>query len=475
MRTIPATPEAYDLLHKGSLVLSRIEHNGMRVDMPRLRKTLDEMQRDIAILEEEFMDTDLYKEWKRACGRKFNFNSRQQLAHVLFNVLGYQGEETEKSKETDDPKKKRFKADESALERVDHPAIKTYIRRSKLTHLRSHHFNPILREATAEGFVHASFNLNLAASYRSQCEDPNLQNIPIRDPVLAQLIRGCYIARSPKHQIVEVDFSGIEVRVAACYHKDPTMITYIKDKTKDMHRDMAAQCYMLKPEQVDKAMRYCGKNMFVFPQFYGDFYLHCAKSLWEAIEMFGGKGLSLDGKSLYRHLRKKGITELGPLEVEEKPPVGTFMRHIKEVEQDFWQRRFRVYGAWKKSWFKKYQQTGSLRMLSGFNVHGHLTRNEVINYPVQGAAFHCLLWCLIRIDRWLRKNRMKTRLTNEIHDSVIGDVYKPELEDYLGKLKEIMTVDLPRAWDWLIVPLEVEAEVAPLGGSWADKKGVEIP
>lgn len=92
----------------------------------------------------------------------------------------------------------------------------------------------------------------------------------------------------------------------------------------------------------------------------------------------------------------------------------------------------------------------------------------------KNTAFHCALWTTIRVQRWLTKNRMRSKLINTIHDSLIGDIHKRELEDYIAKVVEIVKVDLPRHWDWIITPLMVEVDVAPLGGSWWDKKSWEL-
>ena len=112
--------------------------------------------------------------------------------------------------------------------------------------------------------------------------------------------------------------------------------------------------------------------------------------------------------------------------------------------------------------------------LTGFRIEGLYKRNEVINYPVQGSAFHWLLWSLIRIQKLLKKYKMKSLLVGQIHDSIVGDVHKKELRDYLDIVKQVMTIDVRKHWEWIIVPLRIEAEVAPVGGSWFDKKEVKI-
>jgi DNA polymerase-1 len=104
-----------------------------------------------------------------------------------------------------------------------------------------------------------------------------------------------------------------------------------------------------------------------------------------------------------------------------------------------------------------------------------LNRNDVLNYAVQGASFHCLLWSLVQIHKWLKKNKMRTKIVGQIHDSIVADVYAPEKDDFLGMCKQVMTVDLLQHWKWLIVPMDIEAEIGDLGASWHELKGVKIP
>lgn len=81
----------------------------------------------------------------------------------------------------------------------------------------------------------------------------------------------------------------------------------------------------------------------------------------------------------------------------------------------------------------------------------------------------------IEADRIMRKEKWKTRLIGQIHDSILLDVYPPEL-DYIAKtIKRITTIDLPKAWKWIIVPLEIDAELCPVDGNWSEKKNWEIP
>ncbi len=124
---------------------------------------------------------------------------------------------------------------------------------------------------------------------------------------------------------------------------------------------------------------------------------------------------------------------------------------------------------------EKYQERGWMKTLTGFICQGWMKRNEIINYPVQGSAFHCLLWALIHLQRELEKRKMETLLVGQIHDSLLADVPEGELEDFLRLAQHVMVDDLKEAWSWINVPLEVEAEVTPVDGNWYEKEGMKIP
>ena len=259
--------------------------------------------------------------------------------------------------------------------------------------------------------------------------------------------------------ILEIDYSGIEVRIAACYHKDPKMIQDITNPENDMHRDMAMACYLLEKDEVTKDTRYCGKNKFVFPQFYGDYYKNCATNLWSAIDVLKLK--TKDGTPLKTHLKQQKI-----------PCYLRFEKHIQDVEDYFWNERYQVYGSWRENHFKKYCTTGYITLKTGFICKGFMTRNEVINLPVQGSAFHCLLWSFIQLNKWMKKNCKKSFKIGQIHDSIVMDVNPSELNKIMIAARRIMTRELPRHWPWIIVPIDIEAEVTPVNGSWYLKKEI---
>jgi len=359
--------------------------------------------------------------------------------------------------------------DATTMGAIDEPFVKTFVEMEQLKKIKNTFLSGIQKQ-TCDGFIHPSFNLHTVQTYRSSSDSPNFQNFPIRDRKAGELIRRCFIPRDG-HRIVEIDYTGLEVRIAACYHKDPTMLEYIKDESKDMHRDMAAECFKCEPEQVSKELRYCGKNMFVFPQFYGDFYVNNARALWESIDAMNHE---VDGVPMKEHLQQNGIHELGLCEPQEKPRPGTFEKHLQQVEKRFWNERFPTYGKWKKDWYRQYLKQGGFNTLTGFKIEGLLGRNDVINYPVQGSAFHCLLWSLIQLNKWLVKNKKRTKIVGQIHDSIVSDVHEDELDEFLQVAKTIMTEKIRNKFKWINVPLDVEAEITPINGSWFEKKEVEI-
>jgi DNA polymerase-1 len=461
---IPVTDKAYRLLHEGTLALAEVESNGLRIDTNYLERAIKHTSNVIDGINEKLKKDKIYKKWKRTYRDRINLGSREQLGRVLFEVMKLDCPSVTKTG--------RYQCTESVLESIDIPFVQRFIRVEKLKKARSTYLKGILRETCDDGFLRPFFSLNLVRSYRSQSDHPNFQNIPIRNPVIAKLIRRAFIARKG-YQLVEVDYGGAEICNAACYHHDPRMIKYIKNPKLDLHRDMAAICYMLKRKEVDKLVRYCGKNMFVFPQFYGDFYIHCARSMWEAIGRMKLKN-KVTGESLKKHLRRKGITELGECDYEKEPEDGTFEDHIRDVEDDFWNDRFPVYNKWKKKWYEAYIDRGWFDTLTGFRIEGIYKRNDVINYPPQGSAFHWLLWSLIRIQKLLHKYNMRSLIVGQIHDSIVADVFRKELRNFLEICKQVMTVDIKKHWDWIIVPLTVEAEVAPVNGNWYEKKEVKL-
>jgi DNA polymerase I-like protein with 3'-5' exonuclease and polymerase domains len=459
----PATPEAYELLHKGAQALAKMEANGIKIDTKKLKNNISLCEKKQADIYEYIQKLHEMKLWKKKYKKDFNINSLDQLGDILFNEMGI--------------KPKHFTAkgnpstDSTALEAVGTPFVKEFLRYKKYEKTIGTFLKGLQKEIV-NGYLHPFFNLHLVDTYRSSSDSPNFQNLPIRDGEIAELIRSVIVSRFKNGHIAEADFSGIEVKVAACYHKDPVMLDYIHDKSKDMHRDAAMACFMIKEvSEVTKQIRYSGKNKYVFPEFYGSWWKEVAVNLWDSIDQLGLKTAS--GIPLKELLKKQGIRKLGDFN-EGKPLPHTFCRHIKEVEDKFWNETFKVYTQWKKDWYNAYLKKGYFTSLTGFVYSTLCRKNQVINYPIQGSAFHCLLYCVIKIMEKLEKYKMKSLAIAQIHDSELGDTPHKELNDYTDIVRETMEVDLLKHFPWIIVPMEIEMEVSPMGGSWFEKKGWDM-
>jgi DNA polymerase-1 len=454
---LAASLEAYKLFHDGSIALSQVEANGMRVDTEYLNRQIVKTDKRIKKLEIRLRDDAVFKIWRKQYGNSMKLTSKEQLGVILFKTMGYRVPSYSD--------KGRPKVDETALRTVDLPFVNDYLTIEKLRKASGTYLKGILREVDSNGFLHPFFNLNTVKTFRSSSDHPNFQNIPVRNSEIAELIRTAFIPR-PGHCIVENDFGGIEVRIMSCYSKDKVLVNYLHDSSKDMHRDMAMMVYKLGKGQVTKDSRYCAKNMFVFPEFYGSYYLDCARNLWDAIDL--RKLQTADGVPVKQHLASLGITKLGKCEPDSDPKRGTFEYHIKETEEAFW-KRFKQHQSWKRQFYNDYLSNGCFKTLTGFVCRGVYKRNDVTNYPVQGSAFHVLLWSLIQLQKELNQRKMKSKIIGQIHDSIVGDVHEDELELYLSLVKEITTERSRECWKWIIVPMEIEAEVTPINGTWHQK------
>lgn len=469
---LPQTEDAYRLLHEGAVALAHISHNGMRVDTEYLDRAITSTRAKIDELSQELKGSDFWRQWRRKYGDKANFTSRPQLGDMLFNEMGFVSKSTTATG--------RYKTDVEALEGVDHPFVRDYVRLAKLDKLHGTYLTGLRREVVGE-YVHPFFHLNTVWTMRGSSSDPNFQNLPIRDSEIAELIRSCFIPR-PGHLIVENDFKGIEVCVAACYCRDPVLIDYVSDPTKDMHRDCAAKLFMVDDmsywkTKEGKDCRYVAKNQYVFPGFYGSDWVNIAQGLWNGLDE---KDVRFFGQPMKAHLADQGITELGDCMRPSRhsdapgPAPGTFAAHVRDFEDWYWNVQYIEYTRWKREWHDSYLQKGWFGSHTGFAYRGVFDRNQVLNAPIQGSAFHLLLWVLIRLQKWMTKNNMRSKIVGQIHDSIIGDVHESERDAYLAKVKDLVSSGLRQYWDWIIVPLTVEAEVTPVDGNWFLKKEIKI-
>lgn len=468
---IPVTKGAMKFLHQGAMVLSEIEHNGVRVNVDYLDRMTKETTDRVRQLEDEMRADKVYSLWHRKFGAATNVGSHSQLAAVVFgkDCLGYEVRGY--------TAKNRIAAGKDQLDDIDEPIVEKFLQMKNLKDkVLGTYLNDIRKEMVRRGkfwYVHPFYNIHTITTFRSSSNSPNFQNQPKRDYEMAKLIRPNYCPH-PGQRFVEFDFSQLEVRISQCYHHDPAMKKYIQDPTTDMHRDTAMDMFFLTRAEYEegaaaykKTIRDSSKNQFVFPQFFGSNYVNCCKAIWKRQRQ---QGFQVKGMPLEEYLKSKGIKERGDCVQGQEPRAGTFEAHLKEVERIMWHKRFRVYTAWKKSWYDQYRRDGGFRMHTGFAVNGVYSRNAVTNYPIQGSAFHCLLWVLIELSKWLKKHGMKTKIIGEIHDAVQLSVEPSELQDVLHKVYSLMTKELPEAWKWISVPLEAECDVGEIDADWMSCK-----
>ena len=447
-------------LVEGAKSLMDDEENGVSIDLEYIKKQKEFIQRRIGAIEKRILDSNEGQIWKTLFPNP-NLNSNPQLAKLLYEKLGYTP-----LKRT---KKGNASVDEEALETMSGqiPLVQDIVEKRKLEKISSTYLSNWEEETGPDHILRPFYNLNIVRTFRSSSSNPNLQNVPIRDKDAQRATRRAVRPRAG-HVLVEADFSGVEVRVSACYHKDPKMLEYITDPTTDMHRDMAMECYMLELDEMDKTARQGAKNQFVFPEFYGSYWVNTGPGLWKWAETAKTK----KGLNLIKHLKKKGITSLGEPDNRNRVPKGTFLYHIREVEQRFWGERFKVYAEWKETFYKQYLRKGFFDTLTGFTCQGPMRKNEVVNYPIQGSAFHCLLQSKINTKHWIEEMGYSDHILpcGQVHDSGLFSVDPGLLDEFAQAIYYIWKDLLREQWSWIIVPLDVEIDVTPVNGSWYEKQ-----
>lgn len=465
-------PNAYKLMHDGILALAKAERQGLRVDVEYCERQKHKLTKKIERIEKKIFDSKFYRHWQHSTRGNVNLNSGTQLGNFLYNVKKLE------------PKKLtagglgKGSTDEDALKMLKIEELDWIIERSKMLKIRDTYLDGFIKEQIKDT-LHTFFNLHIAKTYRSSSQNPNFQNMPTRDEATMRIVRGAVFPRKG-NQLLEMDYSGIEVGIAACYHKDRTMIEYLENDF-DMHGDMAAQIFMI--DDFDTAnkdhsfVRKATKNGFVFPEFYGDYFKNCAVYLaqeWMQLPQGrwkNGMGVKFEGAHISDHLISKGIKEFGIMKkVGNKTVTTGFIKHLKEIEENFWEERFPEYAEWKEKHYKQYLKDGYVSLKTGFVCKGVMGKNDAINYPIQGAAFHCLLWTFTEVTKELEKRKAKTRLVGQIHDAVVVDVAPDELLEVYSIIQDIGTRKLKEHFKWINVPIKIDAELCAVDESWATKE-----
>jgi len=456
-----------------TMTFADMEEFGCYISVDHLLSERKRCEKEIVRLEAEFRKTDLYRKWKKAFP-KTNIDSNKQVGHVLYNILGL-----EAKKKTDSGEDS---TDKEALLALGLPDLAPFFERKLLMKALGTYITQITRELHGN-LLHPSYNLHIAATFRSSSNDPNLQNVPIRNKQIGIIIRGAYRSRHGKKGVlIEADLKGAEVSTAACYNHDSNFIRYVSNPKNDMHKDTMALIMKAEPDNITKDLRQIGKNKFVFPQFYGDWYRSCGEAIWA--ELQDKKYVMADGTSAMLWLQEQGVFDLpkrwqpGVVLLPKDYPqqYEAFIDHLGGVEDHFWHEMFPEYTAWKDSWWKQYLRLGYVDSYTGFRYTGLMDKKKTINYPIQGDAYHLNQHGINIVNRTLRKEKVLTRPFNQIHDSGVYDSVEDEFKDVIKLINNTMNVRMREIYPWINVPIVVEFDVVEPGcnGSWFDKKAWDI-
>ena len=443
--------DSYWLLHNGTIALQAAEDVGMRIDKDYCERTVAELTDEVADLKRKFEETDLWNTWHSKYRSKSNLNSSTQLGDILYKEMGITPfKETATGKGS---------TDQEALEALDMDSLNLILEMRRIIKIRDTYLLSWQSEEV-DGVIHPVYDLGGPTTYRSACNSPNLQNVPKRDNKAYTVCRSAIFPRKG-HQFLEVDYSGIETRIAAAITGDKKLEYDAIEG--DMHLDTAIEIFLL--DSLDKghkgeAMLRQAAKAFVFGQFYGGRAKDAIPILLDQI-----KGAKLkSGLDIYDHLEDADMVRFdhrGNL-------LSSFgwESHLEGVEEGFWKVRYKTYDRWKKRNWKDYSKRGYIKYPTGFYYTGDASRNETLNAIIQGSAFHVLLHAFIILDDIMWEEEWKTRLVGQIHDAIILDVEPSELEHVAETTRKVMEEYVRDEWDWINVGLEVEAELFPVDGPW---------
>lgn len=406
--------ELYDTI-EGPLVpvLVDLEHAGVRIDVPYLEKYSAELAIEIATQEKKVHDM---------AGVRFNLSSPKQVGEVLFEVLKipYRWRKTATG---------QYSTDEEIMAELalENEVVSHILKHRGLTKLKSTYVDalPVLVNPRT-GRVHSSFNQALAATGRLSSNNPNLQNIPVRTPEGAR-VREAFIPRDGDHVIMAADYSQIELRLIAEISGDEAMLEAFQ-AGKDIHTATAARVFGISFDEVNREQRYRAKTVN-FSIIYGAGATNLSRQLGikrtEAKELIDNYFAQYPG---LKHYMEKTVED-----ARKNGYVTTLMnrrRYLRDIDS-----------------------RSSLERSNAERI--------AVNTPIQGTAADMIKIAMVRIHDILTKGNYQTKLIMQVHDELVFDALRSEVETLQPLIMDSMRQAIPN----LKVPIEVGIGI---GNNWLE-------
>ncbi len=393
-------------------VLTDMEFEGITLDPQVLEEQSKELEKEIGNLQEE-----IYKD----ADEEFNINSPKQLGVILFEKLHLM----EKPKKT---KSGQYATGEEILTRLahEHPLISRILEYRELQKLKSTYVDALPELISSmDQRIHTTFSQAVAATGRLSSINPNLQNIPIRTE-RGREVRKAFTSRGDDYVLVSADYSQVELRIIASFSGDSAMIEAFQ-KGRDIHTTTASRIFGVPHDQVSSEMRRMAKSAN-----FGIIY-----------------GISAFGLSQNLDIPRKEAAEIIEAYFKEFPSVKRYMDNsINEAKENEYVTT--ILGR------KRY-----LRDINSRNatMRGYAERNA-INAPIQGSAADLIKVAMINIHKWMKKEKLQSKMILQVHDELVFDAHINEVELLSKNVIELMGSALE-----LKVPLEVSIGS---GKNWLD-------
>lgn len=389
-------------------VLARMEQAGFLVDRKALYDFGESLTSSIEQLQQSI--------WALA-GEPFNIQSPKQLGNVLFERLMLPA-----GKKT----KTGWSTNAAVLDKLrgKHPIVEQILDYRTLTKLKSTYADGLLKEISADGRIHTNFQMTVTATGRLSSTEPNLQNIPVRRELGAQ-IRRMFVA-SPGKVLVDADYSQIELRLLAHIANDETMIAAFRSG-EDIHAVTASQVFGVPLAEVTPLQRSHAKAVN-----FGIVYGISAFSLAQDIGVFQSEAKAyMDSYFAKYHGVRAYMT-----------------RVVEQAKAD----------GYVTTLFGRRRDLPELKS-SNFNLRSFGER-VALNMPIQGTAADIIKAAMVRVDARMRAEHLQARLLLQVHDELIVECPAEEAET----VKAILVDEMEHVVDYR-VPLLVDAKI---GASWAE-------